>query len=93
MPGWDSAKASAGPPERENLTNTLDFPVARKLAVVPHHLTVIIPVLFPTDFDLVRLPFGDIRTHSSSRSKVLLLLLSVFSSCANRFVFCSNHDE
>ena len=38
------------------------------------------PLSVKRDFDFVRLPLGDILTHSSSLSNVFLLLLSVFSS-------------
>ena len=35
---------------------------------------------------------GDMRIHSSSRSKVFARFSSAFSSSARRFCFCSNHE-
>ena len=38
-------------------------------------------------------PFGDMRIHSSSRSRVFCRCDSDFSSCCSRVLFCSSHDE
>ena len=44
-------------------------------------------------FDLAWRAFGLAWIHSSSRSSVFWRLLSVFSSSASRFFFCSSQDE